>query len=102
MSVDPKLGTLKNRIQKAEKALKAPAPPKETSKGLATRFFHVGAELMAGVLVGAGLGVLTDKMFDTAPWGLIIFFILGSFAGVLNLYKVLTRPSHRHNNPPHA
>ncbi len=91
--------SLKSRIQKAEKALKS---PKKMLQEPTSRFFHVGVELLAGVLVGAGLGVLTDKIFDTSPWGLIGFFVLGSLAGLLNVYRALTRPLSKHNNHPHA
>ena len=90
MSIDPKLGALKSRIQKAETALKPLSPQKASSQGLVSRFFHVGVELISGILVGAGLGILVDTIFGVSPWGVIVFFILGSAAGLLNVYRVLT------------
>ena len=52
---------------------------------------NVGVEFVSGVLVGIGLGFLVDWMFSTKPWGLISFFALGSVAGMLNVYRTLTK-----------
>ena len=48
---------------------------------------RIAAELISGVLVGAGLGYLLDKLCNTAPLQLIIFLILGGIAGFLNVYR---------------
>ncbi|MBR1604613.1 MAG: AtpZ/AtpI family protein [Alphaproteobacteria bacterium] len=48
---------------------------------------RIAAELVSGVLVGAGLGYLLDKLCNTAPLQLIIFLILGGIAGFLNVYR---------------
>ena len=45
----------------------------------------------AALLVGIGLGFLVDWAFSTKPWGLISFFALGSAAGMLNVYRTLTK-----------
>jgi ATP synthase protein I len=39
------------------------------------------------VLVGAGLGWLIDRWLGVAPWGLMIFVLLGFAAGVLNVMR---------------
>ncbi|HKS84427.1 MAG TPA: AtpZ/AtpI family protein, partial [Pseudolabrys sp.] len=44
-------------------------------------------ELVAGVLVGAAVGWLLDRWLGTSPWGLIVFFLLGFAAGVLNVMR---------------
>lgn len=49
--------------------------------------FRVGTELLSGVLVGAALGFILDKTFDTKPMLLIIFLFLGGAAGILNVYR---------------
>jgi ATP synthase protein I len=41
--------------------------------------------------VGVGLGLIVDNYAKTKPFGLIIFFILGAFAGFLNIYRVMRR-----------
>ena len=51
--------------------------------------FRVASDLLAGVIVGIALGLAVDYWFHTRPWGFIAFFILGSCAGVLNVYRLL-------------
>ncbi|MBT5654081.1 MAG: hypothetical protein HOI80_01090, partial [Alphaproteobacteria bacterium] len=38
---------------------------------------------------GVIIGLMVDHFFGTSPWGLIGFFILGSLAGFLNMYRTL-------------
>ena len=57
-----------------------------TAAGYA-RGFRLSSELVAGVLVGAGLGWLIDRAFGISPWGLIVFLLLGFAAGVLNVMR---------------
>jgi ATP synthase protein I len=46
--------------------------------------------LLAGLLIGAGIGWTIDQWLGTIPWFLIIFFLLGGAAGILNLWRVVT------------
>ena len=48
---------------------------------------RLSSELVAGVLVGAGLGWGFDRLLSTSPWGLIVFLLLGFTAGVLNVMR---------------
>jgi ATP synthase protein I len=48
---------------------------------------RLGADFVAGVVVGAALGWGIDRFFGTAPWGLIIFLMLGFAAGVLTVMR---------------
>lgn len=57
-----------------------------TASGYA-RGFRLSSELVAGVLVGAGLGWLIDRWLGISPWGLIVFLLLGFVAGVLNVMR---------------
>jgi len=57
-----------------------------TASGYA-KGFRLSSELVAGVVVGAGLGWLIDRWLGVAPWGLIIFLLLGFAAGVLNVMR---------------
>jgi ATP synthase protein I len=57
-----------------------------TASGYA-RGFRLSSELVAGVLVGAGLGWLIDRLLGISPWGLIVFLLLGFAAGVLNVMR---------------
>jgi ATP synthase protein I len=54
--------------------------------GIAVR---IGVELVAATGVGAGIGFLLDRWLDTTPWLLVAFFLLGSAAGMMNVYRVM-------------
>lgn len=51
------------------------------------RGFRMSTELVAGVIVGAGIGWLLDRWLGISPWGLIVFLLLGFAAGVLNVMR---------------
>jgi ATP synthase protein I len=51
------------------------------------RGFRLSSELIAGVVVGAGIGWGLDRLLSTSPWGLIVFFLLGFTAGVVNVVR---------------
>ena len=51
------------------------------------RGFRLSSELIAGVVVGAGIGWGFDRLLSTSPWGLIVFFLLGFTAGVVNVVR---------------
>jgi len=57
-----------------------------TASGYA-KGFRLSSELVGGVLVGAGLGWLIDRLLGISPWGLIVFLLLGFAAGVLNVMR---------------
>src|SRR5271156_1156304 len=57
-----------------------------TASGYA-RGFRLSSELVAGVVVGAGLGWLIDRWLGISPWGLMVFLLLGFAAGVLNVMR---------------
>jgi ATP synthase protein I len=57
-----------------------------TASGYA-KGFRLSSELVAGVVVGAGLGWLIDRWLGVSPWGLIVFLLLGFAAGVLNVMR---------------
>ena len=57
-----------------------------TASGYA-RGFRLSSELVAGVLAGAGLGWLIDRLLGTSPWGLIVLLLLGFAAGVLSVMR---------------
>jgi len=73
---------------------RAAPPPSEdpggdratTASGYA-RGFRLSSELVGGVLVGAGLGWLIDRLLGISPWGFIVFLLLGFVAGVLNVMR---------------
>ena len=79
------LRALGDRLDAAQRASagrqKAPPP---TSLGIAFRF---SAEMVAGLLVGGGVGYGIDWLAGTRPVFLIVFFVLGAAAGILNVVR---------------
>lgn len=51
--------------------------------------FRIGIELVAGVLVGAGLGWYIDKQLGTSPIFMLAFISLGFAAGVMSVFRIL-------------
>ena len=49
--------------------------------------FKLGTELVAAVVVGTIIGFILDTWFGTKPWFIIIFFFIGSAAGMLNVIR---------------
>ena len=53
--------------------------------------FKLGTELVAAVAVGTIIGFILDSWFDTKPWLIIVFFFLGTAAGILNVIRTANR-----------
>jgi ATP synthase protein I len=49
---------------------------------------RVASELLAGVLVGGGIGWALDRWLGTSPILLIVMLILGMMAGFWSVYKL--------------
>ena len=84
-----KIKKLKEKIEVMEnkEAIKLNSK-KENGAGFA---FKISTELIAAIIVGVGIGLIVDNYLGSKPFGLIIFFILGSLAGFLNIYRVMRR-----------
>jgi ATP synthase protein I len=52
--------------------------------------FRVGIELVAALAVGVGIGWLLDRWLGTKPWLMVVFFFLGSAAGMLNVWRAMS------------
>ena len=53
----------------------------------AGRGMRAAAEMIGGVIVGGVLGWYLDQWLGTKPWLFILFFLLGSGAGMLNIIR---------------
>ena len=53
--------------------------------------FKLGTELVSAVAVGTIIGFILDSWFDTKPWLIIIFFFLGTAAGIINVIRTANR-----------
>lgn len=49
---------------------------------------RIAVEMVAGIGVGTFIGLMLDRWLGTKPWLLIVFFLLGSAAAFLNVYRV--------------
>ena len=49
--------------------------------------FRLSSELVAVVVVGAGIGWGFDWLLSTSPFGFIVFLLLGFVAGVVNVVR---------------
>jgi len=48
---------------------------------------RLSTEFIAGVIAGAGLGWVVDRLLGTSPWGFIILLLLGFVAGIMNAMR---------------
>jgi ATP synthase protein I len=83
------LNNFKTRLKIAKEKLKTSSKNADnngnnSSMGSA---FKLSTDLVAHVVVGTIIGFILDSWFDTKPWLIIIFFFLGSIAGILNVIK---------------
>ena len=52
--------------------------------------FRAGVEVVSALIVGIGIGWFLDRWLGTWPWLFLLFFVLGSAAGVLNVYRLFS------------
>jgi ATP synthase protein I len=74
------------RDSRADRSGASREPDPRSGLNLAMR---VGVELVAALIVGGGIGYLLDMWLGTKPWLLVVFFVLGAAAGMLNVYRVM-------------
>jgi ATP synthase protein I len=87
-ALSARLQRLGERLTVASRPSENVTGPDRTADASAfARGFRLSTELVAGVLVGAGLGWLIDRWLGISPWGLIVFLLLGFAAGVLNVMR---------------
>lgn len=57
--------------------------------------FRAGVEVVSALVVGVGVGFFLDRWLGTWPWLFLLFFVLGSVAGVLNVYRLFNPRTRR-------
>ena len=86
------LEDLKTRLKIAKSKLQKNKSENTDKKGIFLgNAFKLGTELVAAVIVGTIIGFILDNWFGTKPWLIIIFFFLGTAAGMLNVIKTAKR-----------
>jgi len=82
----------KTRLKIAKSKIKKQISSESENRGLFMgSAFKLGTELVAAVAVGTIIGFILDSWFDTKPWFIIIFFFLGTAAGILNVFRTANR-----------
>ena len=61
----------------------------ESSGRFLSMAMRIGVELVAALAVAMGVGWLLDRWLGTRPWLMIVFFFLGSAAGIMNVYRAV-------------
>ena len=79
----------KTRLKIAKKKLKNSPQNIDNSRNSSSMgsAFKLSTDLVSHVVVGTIIGFILDSWFDTKPWLIIIFFFLGSIAGILNVIR---------------
>lgn len=95
MSEDPAPKSLDDLTARIDH-LKAESKPREAKRasdmptsGLGIAF-AIASHMVAGLAGGAAIGYFLDTWLDTSPWFLVAFFFLGSAAGILNVYRMVS------------
>jgi ATP synthase protein I len=93
-ALSARLGSLDNRLAQIRdsRKIRTDQPGDGSGDGAArasamARGFRLSSELIAGVVVGALIGWGFDRLLSTSPFGLIVFFLLGFVAGVVNVVR---------------
>ena len=74
------------KIAKNKLSRKSLYKNKQSPSSIGTAF-KMSTELVSAVVVGTIIGFILDKTFGTKPWLILIFFIVGVVAGILNVFK---------------
>ena len=84
------LNDLDSRLQAARRKRDAAQDKqREAANGGLGLAMRIATELVAALAVGVAIGWALDRWLGTKPWLLILFFILGSAAGVMNVLRAV-------------
>jgi ATP synthase protein I len=81
-----RLRALEARIAKLRKD-REPAPAREDGHTMGQVAWRMVTELVAGLLVGFGIGLGLDVLLGTRPWLLVLFTLLGFWAGIRTMMR---------------
>ena len=86
----------KTRLKIAKSKLKKNSDSRNEKRGkFMGNAFKLSTEFVAAVVVGTIIGFILDSWFGTKPWLIIVFFFLGSAAGMLNVINAEKRMQKR-------
>ena len=79
------------RLRQARSQRGLDEPPVEHGKAPQSPWgfgLRAGVEVVSALVVGVVIGLLLDRWLGTWPWLFLVFFVMGSVAGVLNVYRL--------------
>ncbi len=87
------LDELEQKIRAAEERRGGTSKTKDKDEGRGSALsvaLRIGVELVSATFLGAAIGWALDSWLDTKPWFLLLFFLLGSAAGMLNIFRAMS------------
>ena len=92
------LEDLKTRLKIAKSKLQKDKTQNADKKGIFLgNAFKLGTELVAAVIVGTIIGFILDNWFDTKPILIIVFFLFGAIAGIVNVIRAAKKMQNEDN-----
>lgn len=95
------LAEIDRKLKEVNAAREAPSKlaskikqPPGNALGLAMR---VSVEVVSALAVGFVIGWSLDEWFDTRPWLMLVFLLIGGAAGILNVYRMASGFSYADN-----
>jgi len=82
-----KFSELSTRLKIAKKKANKNSFINNKKSSSALGALKLSTEMVAAVFVGSIIGFILDNWFDSKPWLTIIFFFVGSAAGILNVIR---------------
>jgi ATP synthase protein I len=97
------LSDLKAKIKAAQSEVKSglvgSTDKMEANGPEALKAGRIGFELAGAILAGVGFGILIDRAFGTAPFGVLVLVILGFVAGMANAWRAFQQMNGQENLP---
>jgi ATP synthase protein I len=86
-TIRQRLDALEGKLATVEKRRKPTLDDPEGRGKAMGQAIRLGTELVAGVAIGGGIGWALDRLFGTAPFGMVVFLFLGAAAGIMNVMR---------------
>src|SRR5215813_163239 len=89
-----RLEKLEEQLKEARSHGRKPSQEGSAESSIAIAF-KMSFEIVAAVVVGAGLGWLLDRWFGTTPLFMIVFFFFGAAAGFMTVIRTAGQAENR-------
>ncbi|MEE8634197.1 MAG: AtpZ/AtpI family protein [Methyloceanibacter sp.] len=86
-NIRQRLDALEGKLVKVQGRYKPPPDVPEARRQAMGQALRLSTELVAGVAIGGFIGWALDRLFDTAPFLMVVFLVLGAAAGIMNVVR---------------